>query len=52
MPELVAALIAATSIRADEASLSHLLIRKGYRLKRCRLANKIDPTSTRHATNG
>lgn len=53
MPELAAALVAATATKADPASLSRWLIRKGYRFKKsCWPANKIDPTSKQRARNG
>ena len=54
MPELAAALDAATGTKADPASLSRWLLRNGYRSKkkRCWPANKIGPTSGRHGRNG
>jgi transposase len=54
MPELAAELMAATGTRADPASISRWLIRNGYRFKkkRCWPANKIGPTSGKHARSG
>lgn len=46
MPELVSALAAATGIRADPASLSRWLIRKGYRFKKNAAGQRT--RSTRH----
>lgn len=50
MPELAAALEAATGTKVDPASLSRWLIRNGYRFKkRCWPASKIPPRSARRA---
>ena len=54
MPELAAAVEAATGTKADPASLSRWLIRNGYRFKkkRCWPASKIAPRSARRAKTG